>query len=76
MGRRQGPNNPGIAFVTGAARGLGNAVAVAFAKEGAKAVVIVDINDEETMKKGKAAVEAHGAEVRGSLFAGTTWLES
>ncbi|OCT45296.1 3-oxoacyl-[acyl-carrier-protein] reductase FabG [Cladophialophora carrionii] len=62
MGRRQGPNTPGIAFVTGAARGLGNAVAVSFAKEGAKAVVIVDINDEETMALGKAAVEAHGAE--------------
>ena len=63
MGRRQGPNAPGVAFVTGAARGLGNAVAVSFAKEGARAVVIVDINDEATMNEGKAKVEAHGAEV-------------
>lgn len=62
MGRRQGPNAPGVAFVTGASRGLGNAVAVSFAKEGARAVVIVDINDEDTMKKGQAAVEVHGAE--------------
>ena len=63
MIRRAGPNNPGIAFVTGGARGLGNAVAASFAKEGCRGVVIVDINDEATIKKGKAAVEAHGAEV-------------
>lgn len=62
MGRRNGPNAPGVAFVTGGARGLGNAVARSFAKEGARAVVIVDINNEEIMEKGKAAVEAHGAE--------------
>ena len=65
MSRRTGPNAPGIAFVTGAARGLGNAVAVSFAKEGARGVIIVDIN-EETMNEGKAAVEAYGAEVSDS----------
>lgn len=74
MGRRQAPNAPGVAFVTGAARGLGNAVAVSFAKEGARAVVIVDINDEETMNKGKAAVEAHGAEVSVVRVSDALWL--
>jgi len=47
--------------VTGGARGLGNAVAVSFAKEGAKGVVLVDIQDEQTFKAGRAAVEKHGA---------------
>lgn len=58
---------PGVAFVTGGARGLGNAVAVAFAKEGAKAVVLVDINDEETMNAGKKSVEEYGAEARSTV---------
>ncbi|KAK3060111.1 hypothetical protein LTS18_009345, partial [Coniosporium uncinatum] len=62
MGRRSGPLAPGIAFVTGGARGLGNAIAVSFARDGAKGVVIVDINDEETMNAGKKAVEDEGAE--------------
>jgi NAD(P)-dependent dehydrogenase (short-subunit alcohol dehydrogenase family) len=62
MAMRNTPIAPGIAFVTGGARGLGNSVAVAFAKEGAKAVVIVDINDEDTMESGKRAVEEYGAE--------------
>lgn len=62
MPRRVGSLTPGVALVTGGARGLGNAIAVSFAKEGARAVVIVDINDEATMATGKAAVESHGAE--------------
>jgi NAD(P)-dependent dehydrogenase (short-subunit alcohol dehydrogenase family) len=61
---RNTPLAPGVAFVTGGFRGLGNAVAVAFAKEGARAVVLVDVNDEETMNAGKKAVEAYGAEAR------------
>jgi NAD(P)-dependent dehydrogenase (short-subunit alcohol dehydrogenase family) len=60
---RNAPLAPGVAFVTGGARGLGNAVAVAFAKEGARAVVLVDVNDEETMNAGKKSVEEYGAEV-------------
>jgi len=62
MVRRTGPLAPGIAFVTGGARGLGNAIAVSFARDGAKGVVIVDVNDEETMNAGKKAVEDEGAE--------------
>lgn len=62
-GRRLGPNAPGIAFVTGGARGLGNAIAVSFAREGAKAVAIIDIQDEETTNRGKRNIEAVGAEV-------------
>ena len=61
---RNQPPAPGIAFVTGGARGLGNAVGVAFAKEGAKGVVLVDIANEDTFKEGKAAVEKYGAKVR------------
>lgn len=61
-GYRSAPFAPGVAFVTGGARGLGNAIAVSYAKEGARAVVIVDINDEETMNEGKKAVEKFGAE--------------
>jgi NAD(P)-dependent dehydrogenase (short-subunit alcohol dehydrogenase family) len=61
--RRSGPITPGVAFVTGGARGLGNAIAVSFAKEGARAVVIVDIQDEKTTAEGVAAIEEYGAEV-------------
>jgi NAD(P)-dependent dehydrogenase (short-subunit alcohol dehydrogenase family) len=60
---RNGPVAPGIAFVTGGARGLGNAIAVSFAKEGAKGVALVDIQDEATFQKGKEAVEIYGAKV-------------
>jgi NAD(P)-dependent dehydrogenase (short-subunit alcohol dehydrogenase family) len=49
--------------VTGGARGLGNAVAVSFAKRGARAVVLVDIQDESTFTAGKNTVEAYGTEV-------------
>lgn len=65
---RNKPIAPGIAFITGGARGLGNAVAVSFAKEGARGVVLVDINDEATMNAGKKAVEEYGAEVKRSYF--------
>ncbi|KAF2494615.1 NAD(P)-binding protein [Lophium mytilinum] len=60
MSRRSGPLAPGIAFITGGARGLGNAIAVSFAKEGSGGVAIVDIQDEETMNAGKRKVEAYG----------------
>jgi NAD(P)-dependent dehydrogenase (short-subunit alcohol dehydrogenase family) len=53
----------GVAFVTGGARGLGNAIAVSFAREGARAVAIIDIQDEATFAEGKAAVEAFGTKV-------------
>lgn len=48
--------------MTGGARGLGNAIAVAFAKEGARGVVIVDIQ-AEILEEGKKAVEAYGTKV-------------
>ncbi|OCK73173.1 NAD(P)-binding protein [Lepidopterella palustris CBS 459.81] len=60
MTARSGPNAPGVAFITGGARGLGNAIAVSFAREGARGVILVDIQDETTFREGKAAVEAYG----------------
>jgi len=62
MAQRSGPLAPGVAFITGGARGLGNAIAVSFAKEGARGVVIVDIQDEATFSEGKKNVEAFGCE--------------
>jgi len=62
LAKREGSQMPGIAFVTGGARGLGNAVAVAFAKEGSRGVVIVDVGDEATLQSGREAVEAYGTE--------------
>lgn len=63
LSKRSGPNAPGVAFVTGGARGLGNAIAVSYAREGARAVVIVDIGDEKTCDAGQKAVEAYGTKV-------------
>ncbi len=57
MGRLQNK----IALVTGAAQGLGKAIANEFAKEGAK-VVLIDINEEGLFKVGKE-IHEHGGEV-------------
>lgn len=60
---RNGAVAPGIAFITGGARGLGNAIACSFAKEGSKGIALVDIQDEKTLNEGKANVEKYGAKV-------------
>ncbi|EXJ55089.1 hypothetical protein A1O7_08014 [Cladophialophora yegresii CBS 114405] len=60
---RSGPVTPGVAFITGGARGLGNAIGVSFAKEGARGVCLVDIQDDATFEEGKKAVEKYGAKV-------------
>ena len=52
-----------VALVTGAAAGLGKAIAIAFAQAGAR-VAICDIN-EKGLGETKAAVEALGAECLG-----------
>ncbi|KAF1850172.1 NAD(P)-binding protein [Cucurbitaria berberidis CBS 394.84] len=62
MSKRSGPLAPGVAFIIGGARGLGNAVAVSFAKEGARGVVLVDIQDEQTFAEGQKNVEEYGTE--------------
>lgn len=61
---RSGPFAPGVAFITGGARGIGNAIGVSFAKEGARGVVLVDIQDEATFEEGKQNVEKYGAKVK------------
>ncbi|OAG45124.1 hypothetical protein AYO21_00472 [Fonsecaea monophora] len=58
---RSGPLTPGVAFVTGGARGLGNAIAVSFAKDGARGVVIVDILSDDLLEAGRKNVETYGA---------------
>jgi NAD(P)-dependent dehydrogenase (short-subunit alcohol dehydrogenase family) len=62
--QRSGAVAPGIAFITGGARGLGNAIAVSFAKEGAKGIALVDILDDKALEAGKAEVEKYGTKVR------------
>ncbi|KAJ0412947.1 hypothetical protein BJY00DRAFT_320289 [Aspergillus carlsbadensis] len=52
----------GVAFISGGARGLGNAVAVSFAKAGCRAIVLVDIQDKEVMAEAAKNVKSHGAE--------------
>lgn len=63
--RRSGAIAPGVAFITGGARGLGNAIAQSFAKEGARGVALIDIGDDKTFQEGKEAVEKFGAKVKG-----------
>lgn len=60
---RSGALSPGIAFITGGARGLGNAIACSFAKEGSKGIALVDIQDEKIFAEGKSNVEKYGAKV-------------
>jgi hypothetical protein len=69
--RRTGPLAPGIAFVTGGASGLGNAIARSFARDGAKAVVIVDMGREVEVDDGQG-----GTKTVSSLEVGKKRVES
>lgn len=67
---------PGVALITGGARGLGNAIAVSFAREGARGVALVDIQDDATFSRGKAAVEAFGTKVSNATILSHHWFNS
>ncbi len=60
---RSRPIVSGIAFITGGARGLGNAVARSFARDGATGIALIDIQDDEVFARGRAAVEELGVRV-------------
>ncbi|RFU33264.1 hypothetical protein B7463_g3057, partial [Scytalidium lignicola] len=72
--KRTGPLAPGIAFITGGARGLGNAIAVSFAKEGSKGICLAihaDVTKEEDVQRAVAeAVAEFGRIDYAANFAG------
>ena len=51
-----------VALITGAARGLGEAVAYGFAREGAKAIVIADIDIKKAGNVSNKIIEMYGCE--------------
>lgn len=55
---------PGVLFVTGGARGLGHAIALAFAREGCTGVAVVDVLPDNELKSAEAAVVELGAQVQ------------
>lgn len=52
------------AIVTGAARGIGKAIAIKFASEGAN-IAFTDLNIDENAKKTEAEIAAYGVKVKG-----------
>ena len=70
------PRHPGVgklegkvAFITGGDSGIGRAIAVLYAREGAK-VAVAYLNEDEDAEKTKALVEAEGSEcllIRGDV---------
>ena len=50
-----------VAIITGAASGIGKATALLFAEEGAKVVVVVDINDQGGLRTVEE-IESNGGE--------------
>ena len=48
-------------LITGASRGLGRAMAIAFAEAGAGVIFINHLNDQDSAEKTQELVRAHGA---------------
>lgn len=66
--------NNKVAIVTGAGRGIGEAVATSFVKEGAAVVLVdVDYNDLEGVKKKLAAIEGRVIGVQANVAFENNW---
>ena len=53
-----------VAIITGAARGIGKAVAMKFAQEGAN-IAFTDLKYDENMQKTEEEIAAFGVKVKG-----------
>ena len=49
-----------VSLITGGSRGLGKAMAIAFAKQGAKAVAITYVTNEESARKTCEEITSYG----------------
>lgn len=63
MSAVQSPTLGGIAYVTGGGRGLGHAVAAAFARAGCSGVTIIDVLPAAELEAAKRGIEELGAKV-------------